>query len=109
MEIYAILTMLLYRYNAYDKLKWPGAFPDTHKAYEICKEGEQLENYTKYMLKAEDELAPVIAGTDNLFIIACNKCFKEFETLQEPDCEAFEKIVAQQGKTVTGTAKVDFL
>ena len=109
MEIYAILTMLLYRYNAYDKLKRPGAFPDTHKAYEICKEGEQLENYTKYMLKAEDELAPVIAGTNNLFIIACNKCFKEFETLQEPDCEAFEKIVAQQGKTVTGTAKVDFL
>ena len=68
-----------------------------------------MENYTKYMLKAADELAPVIAGTDNLFVIACNKCFKEFETVQEPDCEAFVKLAAEQGKTITGTAKIDFL
>jgi len=68
-----------------------------------------LENYTKYALKAADELAPVIAGAGNIFVIACNKCFKEFETTYEPDCEAFEKIVADQGKTVTGSVKVDFL
>ena len=68
-----------------------------------------MENYTKYKLKAAEELASVLAGTDNLFVIACNKCFKEFETLQEPDCEAFVKIAEEQGKTVTGTAKVDFL
>ena len=77
--------------------------------YEICKEGEQLENYTKYKLKAAEELAPILAGTDNVFVIACNKCFKEFETMDEPDCEAFVKIAAEQGKTVTGTVKVDFL
>ena len=76
---------------------------------EFCKEGEQLENYTKYKLKAAEELASVLAGTDNLFVIACNKCFKEFETLDEPDCEAFVKIAAEQGKTVTGTMKIDFL
>ena len=64
-----------------------------------------MENYTKYKLKAEDELKSVLAGTDNLFVIACNKCFKEFETTYEPDCEAFEKIVADQGKTVTGSVK----
>ena len=68
-----------------------------------------MENYTKYKLKAVDELAQVLAGTDNLFVIACNKCFKEFETTQEPDCEAFKKIAEEQGKTVTGTAKIDFL
>jgi len=68
-----------------------------------------LENYTKYALKSVDELAPVIAERDNIFVIACNKCFKEFETTYEPDCEAFEKIVADQGKTVTGSVKVDFL
>ena len=68
-----------------------------------------MENYTKYKLKADDELAALLADKDNLFIIACNKCFKEFETIQEPDCEAFEKIAAQQGKTVTGTMKIDFL
>ena len=68
-----------------------------------------MENYTKYRLKAAEELASVLAGRDNLFVVACNKCFKEFETMQEPDCAAFEEIAAQQGKTITGTAKIDFL
>ena len=68
-----------------------------------------MENYTKYKLKAIDELAPIIAGTENLFVIACNKCFKEFETIDEPDCDTFVKIAAEQGKTITGSAKVDFL
>ena len=73
------------------------------------KEGEQLENYTKYKLKRNDELVSLLADKDNLFIVACNKCFKEFETIDEPDCGEFEKIVSEQGKTITGSAKVDFL
>ena len=68
-----------------------------------------MENYTKYQLKAADELAALLADKDNLFIVACNKCFKEFETVDEPDCDAFMKIAAEQGKTVTGSVKVDFL
>ena len=68
-----------------------------------------MENYTKYKLKAVDELEALLADKDNLFVIACNKCFKEFETTNEPDCEAFTEIAAQQGKTIVGTAKVDFL
>ena len=68
-----------------------------------------MENYTKYQLKAIDELEALLADKDNLFVIACNKCFKEFETTNEPDCEAFTEIAAQQGKTIVGTAKVDFL
>ncbi|MCD8398228.1 MAG: electron transport complex subunit RsxC [Lachnospiraceae bacterium] len=68
-----------------------------------------MEDYTKYRLKSADELAPILAGTDHLFVIACNKCFKEFTTTEEPDCAAFEAIAAQQGKTITGSTKVDFL
>ena len=68
-----------------------------------------MENYTKYALKAETELAALLEGKDNLFVIACNKCFKEFETTQEPDCDVFLKFAAKLGKTVTGTAKADFL
>ena len=75
----------------------------------FIKEGEQLENYTKYKLKGSDELVSLLADKDNLFVIACNKCFKEFETVDEPDCEEFEKLAAEQGKTITGSAKVDFL
>ena len=68
-----------------------------------------MENYTKYRLKAEEELAGVLAGTDNIFVIACNKCFKEFETVNEPDCEAFVNFAKQQGKNVTGSVCIDFL
>jgi electron transport complex protein RnfC len=68
-----------------------------------------LENYTKYKLKGRDELESLLAGKDHVFIVACNKCFKEFESVDEPDCGEFEKIVIEQGKTVTGSLKVDFL
>ena len=77
--------------------------------YQFDKEGEQLENYTKYKLKSNDELAELLADKDHLFVVACNKCFKEFETIEEPQCGEFEKFAAEQGKTVTGSVKVDFL
>jgi electron transport complex protein RnfC len=60
-------------------------------------------------LKGNDELESLLADKDHLFIIACNKCFKEFDSVDEPDCGELEKIVTGQGKTITGTAKVDFL
>ena len=68
-----------------------------------------MENYTKYQLKAADELASVLEGTDKLFVVACNKCFKEFDTMQEPDCDAFVKLAEEHGKTVTGSVQIDFL
>lgn len=77
--------------------------------YQTDKEGEQLENYTKYKLKSSDELAALLADKDNLFVVACNKCFKEFETIDEPECGEFIEFAAAQGKTVTGSMKVDFL
>ena len=68
-----------------------------------------MENYTKYRLKDKEELESLLNGKDNLFIIACNKCFKEFETVDEPECAEFEKLAVENGKTVTGSARVDFL
>ena len=62
-----------------------------------------MENYTKYKLKSSDELASVLDGKDNLFVIACNKCFKEFETVDEPDCDEFLKFAADQRKKITGS------
>ena len=50
-----------------------------------------------------------MADKDNLMIIACNKCFKEFETIDEPECGELEKLAAECGKTVVGSARVDFL
>ena len=68
-----------------------------------------MENYTKYALKAASELAEVLSGTDDIFVIACNKCFKEFESLTEPEMDEFLALAQAQGKTVTGHARFDFL
>ncbi len=68
-----------------------------------------MENYTKYRLKAAEELAQVLEPLDNVFVIACNKCFKEFEQIREPDCDALVETVKSCGKTVTGSARLDFV
>ncbi len=68
-----------------------------------------MENYSKYRLKDADELAQFLENRDNIFVVACNKCFKEFETVDEPDCDELVKIVEERGKKVTGAAKIDFL
>ena len=68
-----------------------------------------MENYTKYALKATEELEALLEGKDNLFVVACNKCYKAYETMQEPDCDAFVALAEGLGKTVVGTAKADFL
>lgn len=68
-----------------------------------------MENYTKYKLKSRRELDPILEHTDQLFVISCNKCFKEFETVDEPDNGEFQKIAGEHGKTLTGGARVDFL
>ena len=68
-----------------------------------------MENYTKYALKSTQELQSILSGTDNIFVIACNKCFKEFTSLQEPDCQEFLSLAEEMAKTVTGVAKPDFL
>ena len=68
-----------------------------------------MENYTKYALKAEGELTALLEGKDNLFIIACNKCYKAYETQYEPELDEVVKLAESLGKTVVGAAKADFL
>ena len=68
-----------------------------------------MVDYTKYVLKSKEELEALLAGKDNLFVVACNKCFKEFDTTQEPELDELVAIAQAQGKHITGTARVDFL
>ena len=68
-----------------------------------------MENYTKYRLKGWEELADLLESRDNLFFLSCNKCFKEFDTVQEPELEQLTKLAEGLDKKVTGTAKADFL
>ncbi|MEL4105462.1 electron transport complex subunit RsxC [Oscillospiraceae bacterium WX1] len=68
-----------------------------------------MEDYTKFKLKRKEELAPFLQDKNDIFVVACNKCFKEFEIGDEPECSAFEQIAAEQGKTLVGCVKIDFL
>ncbi len=68
-----------------------------------------MENYTKYALKPWEELADLLENKDNLFVIACNKCFKAYETPEEPECDKVISLAEGLDKTITGVIKVDFL
>ena len=73
------------------------------------EEGEDLENYTKYTLKPIQQLQELLAGIDDIFVIACNKCFKEFTVLEEPELDEFLAVAKDMGKNVTGSGRADFL
>ena len=68
-----------------------------------------MENYTKYRLKNEQELLREISGADNIFVVSCSKCFGIYDPVQSEELDAFAAMVREQGKTVTGTARLDFV
>ncbi|MCL2366966.1 MAG: electron transport complex subunit RsxC [Oscillospiraceae bacterium] len=68
-----------------------------------------MEDYTKFKLKRKEELSELLKHKDELFVVSCNKCFKEFEAEDEPEYGEFEAIVNELGKRISGCAKVDFL
>ena len=68
-----------------------------------------MENFTKYALKSEEELDALLQGLDNLFVIACNKCFQEFDSMTDPDLDNFLQLARSRGKNITGSATFDFL
>ena len=65
-----------------------------------------MADYTKFKLKRKEELASALADKDNIFVIACNKCFKELEGFDEPDCGLFEEIAKEQEERAAA-AKID--
>lgn len=66
-------------------------------------------DYTKYALKSADELKDILADKDNLFVVACNKCFKKFDTVVEPDADEFVRLAEGMGKHITGVQRIDFV
>ncbi|MCL2045831.1 MAG: electron transport complex subunit RsxC [Oscillospiraceae bacterium] len=68
-----------------------------------------MEDYTKFRLKHEDELLNLIENKDKLYIVACNKCFKEFTLEEEQEGYDMIKLALAQGKTIEGFELVNFL
>ena len=61
-----------------------------------------MEDYTKFRLKTQDELISLLEHKDNLFVVSCNKCFKEFKAEDEPECSDFIRLLVGQKKNITG-------
>ena len=68
-----------------------------------------MGDLARFRLKSADELVKLIDGRDNFFIVACNKCFREFSFKPEPECGELLQLLHQHGKTVAGQICVDFL
>jgi len=68
-----------------------------------------LEDYTKFKLKSNDELTELLEHKNDLFVISCNKCFKEFEAETEPECAQLCDFIKEQGKNLVADTQVDFL
>ena len=68
-----------------------------------------MEDYTKFRLKPTQELKQLLKDKDNIYIIACNKCFKEYTPDDEPECCELLTLALEEGKTITGHQYVDFL
>jgi len=68
-----------------------------------------LEDYTKFKLKDKNELVSLMEGKNCLFILACNKCFKEFSASPEPECGELKELAESHGCQVAGYLSVDFL
>ena len=68
-----------------------------------------MENYTKFTLKPEEDLRSLLQNLDNIFVLACGKCYKEYLTPEEPELAAVTALAETLGKTVTGAKQGDFL
>ncbi|WKY48386.1 electron transport complex subunit RsxC [Eubacteriaceae bacterium ES3] len=68
-----------------------------------------MEDYTKFKLKGKEELEALLADKNELFVMACSKCYKELENFDEPECGQFSELAKGQGKNIVGSVQVDFL
>jgi len=68
-----------------------------------------LENYIKYALKSQEALTELLQNVDHIFILCCNKCYQAFTAEAAPERDSVIRLAEQLGKTVTGSANIDFL
>jgi electron transport complex protein RnfC len=66
-----------------------------------------MMDYTKYRLKPEDEIKELLKNTFAISIFWCKKCYKEFSSDLEPECEKLREILRQQ--RVKDCLEIDFL
>ena len=70
---------------------------------------EIKNDYTKFKLKSEQEIINLITDIDSLYIISCNKCYKEFTDNKNENCSELANILAKNNKKIVGCTDLDFL
>ena len=65
--------------------------------------------YIKYALKSNEELEELLKDKDNLFVLSCNKCFKDFSFDADPDADAFVSFAKELGRNIVGTKSLDYV
>ena len=66
-------------------------------------------DYTKYRLKPKEELDEILSGISGIFVVSCLKCYKEFQTVSEPECDELKEYVKDKGIKIAGCLQQDFL
>ena len=65
--------------------------------------------YIKYALKSNEELEDLLKDKDNLFVISCNKCFKDFSFDLDPDIDTFMSFAKERSKNIVGFERFDYV
>lgn len=66
-------------------------------------------DYVKYALKTDDELKKLLADKNDIFVVACNKCFKEYQSAENAELDTFLNFAESLGKNIIGSRSVEFL
>jgi len=69
----------------------------------------QKLDYTKYKLKSKEEIIDILALKNDIFILSCNKCFKDFVSVIESECKELVNVLKESGKNIIGCLPLDFL
>ncbi|MBT9169039.1 MAG: Electron transport complex subunit RnfC [Syntrophomonadaceae bacterium] len=68
-----------------------------------------MTDYIKFKSKPDEEMLNILEGQDNIFLLNCGKCYKEFTGDEELECVCAEDLLVKSGKKVAGYLSVDFL
>ena len=66
-------------------------------------------DYTKYRLKPKEELDEILSDISSIFTVSCLKCYKEFQTITENECQYFQEYLKDKGVKFVGCLEQDFL
>ena len=66
-------------------------------------------DYTKYRLKPEPEISGLLDGVDSIYLLHCQKCYKEYDAEREPECKKLNLTAGENSEKIAGCTRINFL